>query len=306
MAQALTAGRPGRSRFQREWRDWLLFVALVGPNLVLFGLFNYRPLIYNAWLSLHDWDFLSPVMIWVGPDNYVEAFADPEFHRILLNTVVFTIGSVLLTLTLGLALALLLNQKLVGRNAARSVLFSPYILSGAAVAVIWVYIFDPNYGLIRNLIGPLGLVSPNWLRDPFWAMPAVIIVYVWKTVGYSLVIFLAGLQAIPRELYEAAAIDGANAWHRFRNVTLPGLAPITFFLLVTGVLLTFQSFDIIHTLTRGGPINATNTLIYYLYEQGFVGFKAGRAGVAAVVIFVILFVITVIQLRYLERRVTYS
>ncbi|MDP8924029.1 MAG: sugar ABC transporter permease [Chloroflexota bacterium] len=310
MARALTADgraiRPGRSRFQREWRDWLLFVALVGPNLVLFGLFNYRPLLYNAWLSLHGWDFLSPVMIWVGPENYVEAFTDPEFHRILLNTVVFTGGAVLSTLAFGLALALLLNQKLIGRNAARSVLFSPYILSGAAVAVIWVYIFDPNYGLIRNLIGPLGLVAPNWLRDPFWAMPAVIIVYVWKTVGYSLVIFLAGLQAIPRELYEAAAIDGANAWQRFRNVTLPGLAPITFFLLVTGVLLTFQSFDIIHTLTRGGPINATNTLIYYLYEQGFVGFKAGRAGVAAVVIFVILFTITVIQLRYLERRVTYS
>ena len=307
MAQALTAaGRPGRSRLQREWREWLLFMALVGPNLALFGLFNYRPLLYNAWLSLHEWDFLSPVMIWVGPENYVDAFTDPEFHRILLNTVVFTAGAVLLTLGLGLALALLLNQKLVGRNAARSVLFSPYILSGAAVAVVWVYIFDPNYGLIRNLIGPFGLVPPNWLRDPFWAMPGVIIVYVWKNVGYSLVIFLAGLQAIPRELYEAAAIDGANPWQRFRNVTIPGLAPITFFLLVTGVLLSFQSFDIIHTLTRGGPVNATNTLIYYLYEQGFVGFKAGRAGVAAVVLFMVLFVITVIQLRYLERRVTYS
>jgi ABC-type sugar transport system permease subunit len=310
MARALTAdGRPispGRSRFRREWRDWLLFVALVAPNLVMFGIFNYRPLVYNAWLSLHEWDFLSPVMIWVGLDNYVEAFADPEFHRILLNTVVMTAGCVALTLLLGLALALLLNQKLVGRNAARSVMFAPYILSGAAVAVIWVYIFDPSYGLIRNLINPLGLPAPNWLRDPLWAMPAVIIVYVWKNVGYSLVIFLAGLQAIPRELYEAATTDGANAWHRFRHVTLPGLAPITFFQVVTSILLTFQSFDIIHTLTRGGPINATNTLIYYLYEQGFVGFKAGRAGVAAVMLFVLLLIITVVQLRYLERRVTYS
>ena len=307
MAHALTtAGRPGRSRLQRERRDWLLFVAMAGPNLALFGLFSYRPLLYNAWLSLHEWDFLSPVKIWVGLDNYVEAFTDSVFHRILLNTMVLTGGAVALTLTFGLALALLLNQKLVGRNVARSILFSPYILSGAAVAVIWVYIFDPNYGLIRTLVGPFGLVPPNWLRDPFWAMPAVIIVYVWKNVGYSLVIFLAGLQAIPRELYEAAAIDGASPWQRFRNVTLPGLAPITFFLLITGILLTFQSFDIIHTLTRGGPVNATNTLIYYLYEQGFVGFKAGRAGVAAVVLFVILFAITVTQLCYLERKVTYS
>jgi ABC-type sugar transport system permease subunit len=310
MARALTRdGRPisqGRSRFHREWRDWLLFIALVAPNLIMFGIFNYRPLLYNAWLSLHEWDFLSPVMIWVGLDNYAEAFADPEFRRILLNTAVMTFGCVTLTLLLGLALALLLNQKLVGRNAARSVMFAPYILSGAAVAVIWVYIFDPSYGLIRNLINPLGLPAPNWLRDPLWAMPAVIIVYVWKNVGYSLVIFLAGLQAIPRELYEAATTDGANAWHRFRHVTLPGLAPITFFQVVTSILLTFQSFDIIHTLTRGGPINATNTLIYYLYEQGFVGFKAGRAGVAAVVLFVLLLIITVVQLRYAERRVTYS
>ena len=307
MADALTAaGRPGRTRVQREWRDWLLFVALVGPNLALFGLFNYRPLLYNAWLSLHEWDFLSPVKIWVGFDNYVDTFRDPDFGRILGNTVFMTGGSVALTLILGLGLALLLNQKLVGRNAARGALFAPYVLSGAAVAVVWVFIFDPNYGLIRNLLLPFGLQGPNWLRDSSWAMPAVIIVYVWKNVGYSLVIFLAGLQAIPRELYEAATTDGANAWHRFLHVTLPGLAPITFFQLVTSTLLTFQSFDIIHTLTRGGPANATNTLIYYLYEQGFVGFKAGRAGVVAVVIFAILFVITVIQLRYLERRVTYS
>ena len=307
MAQALTtAGRPGRSRFQREWRDWLLFVALVGPNLALFGLFNYRPLLYNAWLSLHEWDFLSPVKVWVGLANYVETFTDPVFRRVLVNTVMMTGGSVGLTLILGLGLALLLNQKLVGRNAARAALFAPYVLSGAAVAVVWVFIFDPNYGLIRNLLWPFGIQAPNWLRDSSWAMPAVIIVYVWKNVGYSLVIFLAGLQAIPRELYEAATTDGANAWHRFRHVTLPGLAPITFFQLVTSTLLTFQSFDIIHTLTGGGPANATNTLIYYLYEQGFVGFKAGPAGVVAVVIFAILFVITVIQLRYLERRVTYS
>ena len=298
--------RPGRSRMRREWREWLLFVALVGPNLALFGAFNYRPLLYNAWLSLHEWDFLSPALIWVGFANYVDVFTDPVFHKVLRNTLAMTAWSVGLTLFLGLALALLLNQKLVGRNAARSALFAPYVLSGAAVAVVWVFIFDPSYGLIRNLLAPFGIPAPNWLRDTSWAMSAVVIVYVWKNVGYSLVIFLAGLQAIPRELYEAATTDGASAWDRFRHVTLPGLAPITFFQLVTSTLLTFQSFDIIHALTRGGPVNATNTLIYYLYEEGFIAFKAGRAGVIAIVIFGVLFVITVVQLRYLERRVTYS
>ncbi|MCC6178604.1 MAG: sugar ABC transporter permease [Chloroflexi bacterium] len=305
VAPAERAG--GRSRLQREWRDWLLFMALTGPNLLLFAIFSYRPLIYNVYLSFHEWDFLSPIMIPVGLDNYVEAFTDPGFLRALRNTAVMTVSSVVLTLGFGLALALLLNQRLWGRNAARSILFAPHMLSGAAIAVVWVFIFDPSYGLFRTLLSPINVVPPNWLRDPNLAMVGLIIVTVWKNVGYSLVIFLAGLQSIPKELYEAAGIDGANAWGRFRNVTIPGLAPITFFLLlVTGIQFSYQTFDIIHVLTRGGPVDATTTLIYYLYEQGFVGFRAGREGVAAVVLFSILFAITLLQLRYVERRVTYS
>jgi ABC-type sugar transport system permease subunit len=304
MAQSVGTAAP--SRLQREWRDWLLFVVLAGPNLLLFAIFSYRPLFYNAYLSFYEWDFLSPVKIWVGLDNYVDVLTDPHFHRTLINTVVLMGGGVCLTIALGLTLALLLNQKLVGRDAARSVLFAPYMLSGAAIAVVWVYIFDPTYGLLRSLVGPLGLVPPTWLRDTFWAMPAVIIVYTWKNLGYTMVIFLAGLQAIPAELYEAATTDGANAWHRFRHVTVPGLAPITLFLFITGILLSFQTFDLIHVLTRGGPVDATTTLIYYLYEQGFKGFSAGKAGVAAVVQFAFLFLVTWLQLRFVERRVTYA
>lgn len=297
---------PSPSRLRREWRNWLLFLALAGPNLFMFAVFNYRPLVYNAYLSLYEWDFLSPVKIPVGLDNYVDVLTEPHFHRVLQNTVVLMVGGVCLTIAIGLGLALLLNQKLAGRDAARSVLFAPYMLSGAAIAVVWVYIFDPTYGLLRTLLSPLDIIPPNWLRDSAWAMPAVIIVYTWKNLGYTMVICLAGLQAIPRELYEAATTDGANAWHRFRHVTIPGLAPITFFLLVTGILASFQTFDLIHVLTRGGPVDATSTLIYYLYEQGFVGFRAGRAGVAAVIQFAVLFAITLIQIRYLERRVTYA
>jgi len=304
MAQPLISAQP--SRIQREWREWLLFLALAGPNLLLFVIFSYRPLVYNAYLSFYEWDFLSPVKIWVGLDNYTDALTDVRFYAVLLHTAVLMLGGVCLTILLGLTMALLLNQKLVGRDAARSILFAPYMLSGAAIAVVWVYIFDPTYGLLRSLVGPLGIIPPNWLRDTFWAMPAVIIVYTWKNLGYTMVIFLAGLQAIPVELYEAATTDGANAWHRFRHVTVPGLAPITLFLTVTGILLSFQTFDLIHVLTRGGPVDATTTLIYYLYQQGFVGFWAGRAGVAAVIQFAILFMVTLIQLRYVERRVTYA
>jgi multiple sugar transport system permease protein/sn-glycerol 3-phosphate transport system permease protein len=301
-----TVGTPAPSRLQREWRDWLLFIVLAGPNLALFAIFYYRPLIYNAYLSFMEWDFLSPVKIPVGFDNYVDVLTDAHFHRVVQNTLVLMGGGVCLTIVIGLGLALLLNQKLAGRDAARSVLFAPYMLSGAAIAVVWVYIFDPTYGLLRTILSPLDIIPPNWLRDSAWAMPAVIIVYTWKNLGYTMVICLAGLQAIPRELYEAATTDGANALQRFRHVTIPGLAPITFFLLVTGILASFQTFDLIHVLTRGGPVDATYTLIYYLYEQGFVGFRAGRAGVASVIQFVFLFVITLVQIRYLERRVTYA
>jgi multiple sugar transport system permease protein/sn-glycerol 3-phosphate transport system permease protein len=304
----VVAGTPQApsSRWRRDWRDWLLFAALIGPNLALFGIFNYRPLFYNAYLSFTDWNMISPIADWVGGRNYVELAGSAEFHRVMINTFVLMGGSVVITLVLGLALALLLNQPLRGRNFSRSVLFAPHILSGAAIAVVWVYIFDPNYGLFRQLLNPMGILPPNFLRDPNWAMVAVVIVYAWKNVGYTLVIFLAGLQAIPKELYEAATTDGANAWHRFRHVTIPGLSPITFFLLVTGVLFSFQAFDMIHVLTRGGPVDATTTLVYYLYQQGFVAFNAGRAGVSAVVLFVMMFIITMLQVRYVERKVTYG
>jgi len=289
-----------------ERREWLLFALLVGPNLFLFGLFTYWPLIYNTYLSFVRWDMLAPVKIWVGLGNYRFLFASPSFGKILGNTFVFTFASVLLTCALGLLIALLLNQPLAGRNAARSIVFSPVMLSGAAIGIVWIYIFDPRYGLLDIFIRFVGLRSPNWLLDTNWAMPAVIIVYVWKNVGYAVVIYLAGLQAIPRELYEAALVDGASAWARFRRVTIPGLSPVIFFLVLTTILAGFQTFDVIKVMTDGGPVDATTTLIYYLYQEGFVGFNAGRAGVAGVVLFVAMLAFTVVQMRYTERNVNYA
>jgi ABC-type sugar transport system permease subunit len=207
---------------------------------------------------------------------------------------------------LGLLLALLINQPLRFRDGARALIFSPVVMSGAVIAVVWSYIFDPRYGLLDQILGFVGLNSPDWLVDPAWAMPAVIIVYVWKNVGYAVVIYLAGLQGIPRDLYEAAKVDGAGPWDQFWNVTLPGLSPIAFFLSVTSILQSFQSFDIIKTLTNGGPVNATSTLILFLHELGFVSYDAGEAGVVSVVLFLIMLVVTIIQLRYLERQVAYG
>ncbi len=289
-----------------ERKEWLLFALLVGPNLFLFGIFTYWPLIYNGYLSFVRWDMLAPVKLWVGISNYRNLFTSADFGGILLNTFVFTAGSVALICGLGLLIAMLLNQPLRGRNAVRGVVFSPVMLSGAAIGIVWIYIFDPRYGLLDIPIRALGFSSPNWLLDTAWAMSAVIIVQVWKNVGYAVVIYLAGLQAIPRELYEAALVDGANGWQRFRNITLPGLSPVVFFLVLTTILASFQSFDIIKVMTEGGPVDATTTLIYYLYQEGFVAFNAGRAGVASMVLFLTMLAFTIVQMRTSERSVHYA
>lgn len=298
------APRPVVSAAER--REWLLFALLVGPNFLLFAVFTYWPLLYNGYLSFVRWDLLAPIKLWVGLDNYQELFTSADFGQMLANTLVFTFGSVVAICLLGLLMALLLNQSLRGRNVVRSVVFSPVMLSGVAIGLVWIYIFDPRYGLIDGLTRMLGVRSPDWLLDPNWAMVAVLLVHVWKNVGYAVVIYLAGLQAIPRELYEAALVDGAGPGARFRHITLPGLSPVIFFLILTTILTGFQSFDIIKTMTDGGPVGATTTLIYYLYQEGFVAFNAGRAGVASVVLFLAMLLFTVVQMRYSERNVHYS
>lgn len=290
----------------RRAREWLTFAMFVGPNLLLLAVFSYWPLLQNLYLSFTEWDMLSPEKLWVGLDTWAYVLGGSEFRQIAMNTLVFTVFSVGLTLVFGLAIAMLLDQRLPGRRVARSVLFVPTLLSGAAIALVWIFVFDPRWGLLRVLLEIVGVQSPRWLTDPAWALPAVIIVYVWKNVGYAVVIFLAGLQGIARELYEAARVDGAGPWQRFLSVTLPGLGPISFFLLITSMLASFQAFDVIRVMTAGGPVISTTTFIYALYNEAFVGFHAGNAAVYAVVLFVLMLALTIGQLRYLERRVTYS
>jgi sn-glycerol 3-phosphate transport system permease protein len=296
-----------RSRFSK-WplKEWAIFLLFVGPNILLFTIFTYWPMLYSGYLSTVRWDMIAPRKVGVGLDNYRYLWNDPVFHKVLWNSVYFTVGAVGGAIVIGLAIALLLNQPLRGRDAARGIIFMPTLISGAVIGIVWAYMFDPRYGLIATSLRTIGIASPSWLRDPQWAMPAIIIVYIWKNVGFSTIIFLAGLQAIPRDLYEAAKVDGAGPIWCFRSVTLPMLSPIMFFVVVTSILNSFQAFDIINVMTRGGPVDATNTLIYYVYQQGFVAFNAGRGSAAAIVLFVIMFAITLFQLRYSERKVHYA
>jgi ABC-type sugar transport system permease subunit len=186
-------------------------------------------MLYQTYLSLTRWDMLAPTKTFVGLENYANMLGAWEFWGVLFNTFYFTGAVVAGSIVLGLAVAILLNQKLRGRNLVRSVTFAPVILSGAAVGLVWAYIFDPNYGLMRTFLGFVGPASPDWLADTRFAMPALIIVYLWKSLGFAAVIYLAGLQNISRDLYEAARVDGANSWVSFRHVTLPQLSPVTFF-----------------------------------------------------------------------------
>ncbi|MGI8404139.1 MAG: carbohydrate ABC transporter permease [Thermomicrobiales bacterium] len=288
-------------------RDWVLFILFMFPNLFLLSIFTFWPAIKNVSLSFHRTNLLNSKSTWVGLENYKYMFQHPTFQLVLKNTLYFTVSTLVGSLVLGLAIALLLNQKLRFRNTARAVVFAPFLLSGAAIGIVWAYIFDPRYGLMAQILSWFGLGAPDWLNRPEWAMPAIIIVYIWKNVGFAATIFLAGLQSIPQDLYDAAKVDGANAFWRFRSVTLPMLSPISFFLLITTVLGTFQAFDIQRVMTKGGPAYATTTLIYYVYDQGF-GQAAnyGRAAAAALILFVVMLAITMIQFRASRNQVYYD
>lgn len=303
---AAGGGAGSRARAARRRRDHLLFAAFVAPNFFFLLVFAYWPVIYNIFLSLTDWDMVSPVRNLVGLDNYTGLLTDPDFLGTLWTTVLFVVGVVVGSLVLGLATALLLNQRLRGRNAVRTLTFAPYVLSGAAVGTLWLFIFDPNYGLIRPLLAPLGLTAPAMMTDSDWALFGLILVYLWKTTGFVAVVYLAGLQGLPKDVFEAAALDGANAWTRLRRIVLPLLSPVTFFLLVICTISTFQAFDVIAVMTGGGPGTSTSILSWFIYDQGFRSFDAGRASASAMIMFVVLLVITGFQARFLERKVHYQ
>lgn len=301
-----TEAQPRRRRFgPRERHDFWVFLALAGPNILLILIFSYRPVLQNIQYSMLNWTLGSASATWVGIGNYVEFFTSPNTLDILRVTAIFTVATVGGSMVLGLIIALALNRPVRGVGLARAAVFAPYVLSGVGVGLVWLFIFDPAIGILGVILRAIGLPGPEWFRDPNLTLAMVIIVYVWKNMGYAAVIYLAGLQAIPRDLLEAAALDGASSWRTFWSVVWPLLSPITFFLLITSVLASLQAFDIIQIMTPLG--NGTTTLIYEVYLQAFGQFnRAGYSATVAVVLFVLLVVLTIVQLRYVERRVHYA
>lgn len=288
---------------RRPWRGYGLFLLLVVPNLVLLGVFTYRPLVENIRMSFYDWNIAEAGATFVGIDNYLEWFTRADTRVIVANTVIFTVAAVVGSMVIGLALALLLDRKLRGRNLVRSAAFAPFVLSGAAVGIAFQFVFDPSFGLVNDVMVRLGLGSaPDFYQQPSWALFMITVTYIWKNLGYAFVIYLAALQGKRTDLDEAAAIDGAGWWTYFRKVLLPQLRPTTFFLSITVLLNSLQVFDIINVMTRGGPLgNGTTTMVYQVYEESFVNFRAGYGATVATVMFVVLLAITVIQVRMMDR-----
>ena len=293
-----------QSRRRRSALIW--FLLLAGPNLALLVVFVYRPLIQSFYLSTLQWNLGSPVARQIGLGNYVELFTSRGFSQTVTTTVVFTVATVGGAMLLGLGLAVLLNQKLKGRGFARTVAFAPYVLSGFAVGILWLFIFDPRYGLMREVLGWVGATSPQWYTERPWPLVMVIVVYLWKNLGYVALIYLAGLQSVPQDLKDAAALDGASPFRTLRSVVLPLLTPTSFFLLVTMMLASLQSFDIIKAMTQGGPLGSTTTLMYSVYQESFVNGRAGYASAVATVLFLVLLAVTAVQMRFVQRKVHYA
>ncbi len=278
----------------------------LGPSLLLFGLFVYFPLLSSGYISLTKWNIVAPTKPFVGLQNYERLFADPRFATILKNTAVYSVGVVGIGMLLGLGLALLLNRQMAARGFYRTAIFSPYVTSTAAIALLWTWIFEPQYGLMNALLRALLIPAPGWLTSTEWALPAIMIMTIWHNLGYNMVIFLAGLQNVPEELYEAARIDGATRPRLFWHITLPLLSPISFFLVVTGLIASFQVFDAVAVMTQGGPLDSTNVFVFFLYQHAFQYFEFGYASSLAMVLFTIIMALTVVQLLAARRWVHYG
>lgn len=306
MTTAPAAAVRVRTRFTpRLAREWALFLAMVLPNIALLIAFVYRPLFTNVYYSTLDWTLGAPNATGVGLGNYVEFFTSRDAAEVLRTTAIFTVATVGGTLALGLGLATVLNRALVGRGFARATVFAPFVLSGVGIGLVWAFILDPVTGVLSAILRGGGLPVPQWFLDPNLSLLMVIGVYIWKNVGYAAVIYLAALQAIPRDLVEAAAIDGANRRTTFWQVVWPLLSPTSFFLLMTTILSSLQAFDLIRIMTPLG--NGTTTLMYAMYLQAFGGYnRAGYSAAIATILFVLLLAVTAIQLWYLERKVHYA
>ena len=275
------------------------------PALIPLLIFWLGPLGYIVYLSFTDWDFMSPDKLFIGLDNYSYLLTNSEFYRSLKVTLLFGLGSVIPTIVGGLALAMLMNSKIKSSGIFRTLLFSPWVTPTVAVSIAWSWIFEPEVGLANLMLGWAGVSPIGWVRDADWALVAVLIVTLWKSIGWAMVFYLVALRNLPSDLLEAASIDGANGWDKFRSIMLPLISPTTFFLSIILTIQSLQAYDQINVMTQGGPAGSTRTLLYMYYQSAFESFNVGEASSIAVVIILICVLLSGVSFLLGRRLVHY-
>jgi multiple sugar transport system permease protein len=283
-------------------RNALIGWSFILPNFIGFGLLTLVPIVVLFYMSFTNWNVFGKAD-WIGLANFQRLIGDGSFRISVLNTLYYSAMHIPLTIVVSLGLALLLNNKLRGVAFFRTAAFFPYITSIVAIAVVWNLLFSPEYGPINEFLRFIGIQNPpGWLTSPEWAMPAVVIVSTWRDMGYYMILFLAGLQTVPRELHEAARVDGANVWQRFVNVTLPCLRPTMFFVIVILTINSFKIFDLILVMTDGGPGQSTLVMSQFIYRKGFEESQFGYASAAAVALFFMCIIVTILQFLWNKKR----
>lgn len=295
------SSRPPRSRLRTSLTGW----TFVLPSLVGFVVFMGIPMVVGLILSFCSWDMLTSAQ-WVGLDNYRQLIDDPLVWRSLRNTLYFAALTIPGTILVSLGLALATNGVGALFKTYRVFFFIPVLCSMVAVSLLWKWVYNEQFGILNWVLGKVGIGPVGWLNDPALSMISVSVAAIWKHMGYYMVLFLAGLQAIPGHLYEAARIDGASRWRQFWNITLPLLSPTLFFVLIMSVIGSFQVFDQIYVMTQGGPGDSTLVLNYYLWQNAFQYFKMGYASSLAYGLFFLILVVTMLQVKFLNKRVVYD
>ncbi|WP_019147448.1 carbohydrate ABC transporter permease [Timonella senegalensis] len=278
-----------------DWKryGWLAFFLL--PSAIPLAIFVFRPMISSLWISLHEWNLISD-MKWVGLENYSKLLSSDQTWDIIGHTLLYIAGYLPIVYFGGLALAVLLNQKIYGRAFFRSAYFLPVITSWVVVALVWQWLLNPSNGLVNQVLGFLNLPQPGWWTDPVWAMPSVILASAWKDLGFVMVILLAGLQAVPGDVLEAAKMDGTNAWQRFWRITFPLLSPSSFFVIVISLINGFQVFDQVYMMTGGGPSGSSQVIVGQIYDLTFRYGRAGEASALSWILFLLIMLVTAFQL----------
>jgi multiple sugar transport system permease protein len=289
-------GLAGGFGYQAKWAYIFML-----PTLLLFVIFTIVPIVAAFLLSFQRWDVLTPP-VFIGLQNYQQLLNDALFLTAARNTAFYTAGVVPITILISLVLALLLNRPIGGRGFIRTAIYLPLVTSGVAVASAWTWIYNPDFGVLNAVLGLLGLPAQGWLTDPITALPCLIIIGIWRSTGWATIIFLAGLQGIPGQLYEAATVDGAGRLALFRHITIPMLAPTTFFVLVMSIIGSFQIFDLVYLTTRGGPLNATTVVVQQIYNNGFLYLHMGYASAMAIILFIIIFVLSLLSNWFFRAR----